>query len=87
MQGHLAIVEHLCQASADVNKANNDGWTPLNSAASNVSIQSKDCMNVVTVIPWGMTKQRLYTSSHEYFISYIFIFYMSQHDSDLYYVT
>ena len=51
MQGHLAVVEHLCQASADVNKANNDGWTPLNIAAQEVSIQSKDCMHVATVMP------------------------------------
>ena len=51
MQGHLAVVEHLCQASADVNKANNNGWTPLNIAADKVSIQSKDCMHVATVMP------------------------------------
>ena len=51
MQGHLAIVEHLCQASADVNKAENDGWTPLYIAAQQVSIQSKDCMHVATVLP------------------------------------
>ena len=62
MQGHLAIVEHLCQASADVNKANNDGVTPLYAAAYKVSIQSKDCMHVATVMPWVMTIQRLYTS-------------------------
>jgi hypothetical protein len=51
MQGHLAIVEHLCQASADVDKADNDGYTPLFVAAQEVSIQSKDCMHVATVIP------------------------------------
>ena len=52
MQGHLAIVEYFCQASADVNKANKNGWTPLNSAAQNVSIQmSKDSMHVATVMP------------------------------------
>ena len=51
MQGHLAIVEHLCQASADVNIAANDGCTPLNAAAEKVSIQSKDCMHVATVMP------------------------------------
>ena len=51
MQGHLAIVEHLCQASADVNKANNNGYTPLNRAAFEVSVQSKDCMYVATVMP------------------------------------
>jgi len=51
MQGHLAIVEHLCQASADVNKADNDGRTPLYMAASEVSIESKDCMHVATVMP------------------------------------
>ena len=50
MQGHLAIVEHLCQASADVNKATN-GMTPLNVAAFMVSIHSKDCMHVATVMP------------------------------------
>ena len=62
MQGHLAIVEHLCQASADVNKADNDGCTPLYVASQNVSIESKDCMHVATVISWVMTIQRLYTS-------------------------
>ena len=51
MQRHLAIVEHLCQASADVNIANNDGMTPLNWAANEVSIQSKGCMYVATVMP------------------------------------
>ncbi len=51
MQGHLLIVEHLCQASADVNIAANDGMTPLNIAAQQVSIQSKDCMHVATVMP------------------------------------
>jgi hypothetical protein len=51
MQGHLAIVEHLCQASADVNKADNDGRTPLYTASQKVSIQSKDCMYVATVMP------------------------------------
>jgi ankyrin repeat protein len=62
MQGHLPIVEHLCQASADVNIADKDGTTPLYVAAINVSIQSKDCMHVATVMPWVMTIQRLYTS-------------------------
>ena len=62
MQGHLPVVEHLCQASADVNTANNNGWTPLNVAALNVSIQSKDCMHFTTVMPWVMAMQRLYTS-------------------------
>ena len=51
MQGHVAVVEYLCQASADVNKADKDGYTPLYSAAMNVSIQSKDCMHVATVMP------------------------------------
>ena len=51
MQGHVAVVEHLCQASADVNKANNGGYTPLNLAAEKVSIQSKDCMHVAEVMP------------------------------------
>ena len=51
MQGHVAVVEHLCQASADVNKANNDDFTPLNVASANVSIQSKDCMHIATVMP------------------------------------
>ena len=50
MQGHLAIVEHLCQASADVNIAANDGCTPLNIAAFNVSMQSKDYMHA-TLMP------------------------------------
>ena len=51
MQGHVAVVEHLCQASADVNIADKDGRTPLYAAAFNVSIQSKDCMHVATVMP------------------------------------
>ncbi len=51
MQGHVAVVEHLCQASADVNKANKNGMTPLYKAAQKVSIQSKDCMHVTTVMP------------------------------------
>ena len=38
MQGHVAVVEYLCQASADVNKADNDGTTPLSTAAMNVSM-------------------------------------------------
>jgi len=62
MQGHLAIVEHLCQASADVNKANKNGATPIYIAAAEVSIQSKDCMHVATVISCVMPRQRLYTS-------------------------
>ena len=60
MQGHLAIVEHLCQASADVNKADNDGVTPLYIAAQQVSIQRKDCMHVATIMLRVMTIQRLY---------------------------
>ena len=71
MQGYLAIVEHLCQASADVNIANNDGSTPLYIAAQEVSIQSKDCMHVATVLPWVMTIQRLYTSMNT--LSYTFV--------------
>ena len=63
MQGHVAVVEHLCQASADVNIADNDGYTPLFVAAEKVSIQSKDCMHVATVMPWVMTIQRLYTTN------------------------
>ena len=51
MQGHLAVVEHLCQASADINKANNNGYTPLFIAAAYVSIESKDSMYVATVMP------------------------------------
>ena len=52
IKGHLAVVEYLCEmAKADVNKANNTGWTPLNTAAQNVSIQSKYCMHVATVMP------------------------------------
>ena len=46
MQGHLPVVECLCTASADVNKAANNGSTPLLRAAEKVSIQSKDCMHV-----------------------------------------
>ncbi len=38
IQGHLPVVEYLCQASADINKATNDGTTPLNIAAQEVSI-------------------------------------------------
>jgi ankyrin repeat protein len=51
MQGHVAVVEHLCQASADVNKASNNGLTPLHKAAEKVSIQRNDCMHVATVMP------------------------------------
>ena len=51
MQGHLAIVEHLCQASADVNEANKNGVTPLYIAVEKVSMQCKDCMHVATVMP------------------------------------
>ena len=51
MQGHVAVVEHLCRASADVNKAKKNGTTPLIVAAEKVSIQSKDCMHVATVMP------------------------------------
>ena len=68
MQGHLAVVEHLCQASADVNKANKNGATPLYIAAEKVSIQSKDCMYVATVMPWVMTIQRLYTSMNTFML-------------------
>ena len=68
MQGYLFIVEHLCQASADVNTATNTGVTPLYVAAAKVSIQSKDCMHVATIMPGVMTIQRLYTSKHEYFM-------------------
>ena len=68
MQGHVAVVEHLCQASADVNKADNDGYTPLIVAAQQVSIQSKDCMHVASVMPWVMTIQRLYTSMNPFMI-------------------
>ena len=50
MQGHVAVVEHLCQASADVDKADKKGYTPLFVAAQEVSIQSKDCMDVATVM-------------------------------------
>jgi hypothetical protein len=71
MQGHLPVVEHLCQASADVNIAANDGNTPLYVAAEKVSIQSKDCMHVATVLPWVMTIQRLYTSMNT--LSYTFV--------------
>ena len=46
MQGHLAVVEYLCQASANVNKASHDGWTPLNAAASQVSMETNDYMHV-----------------------------------------
>ena len=75
MQGHLPIVEHLCQASADVNIANNDGVTPLFIAAVNVSIQSKDCMHVATVMPWVMTIQRLYTSMNTKYCIFIMLYY------------
>ena len=49
MQGHLAVVEYLCNASADVNKADDDGCTPLYVAAQLVSMYSKDCMHVAQV--------------------------------------
>ena len=38
MQGHLPVVEYLCNASADVNKADINGWTPLYIAAGKVSL-------------------------------------------------
>ena len=38
IQGYLPVVEYLCQASADINKAMNDGRTPLFMAAQQVSI-------------------------------------------------
>ena len=78
MQGHLAVVEYLCQASADVNKADNDGYTPLYVAAQNVSIQSKDCMHVATVMPWVMTAQRLYTSMNTW--CYVLLYYTVWYD-------
>ena len=43
MQGHLPLVEYLCNKSADVNQAINDGRTPLYIAAFKVSIN----MNVI----------------------------------------
>ena len=46
MQGHLPVVEYLCNKSANVNQATNNGWTPLSVAASSVSMQSKDCMHI-----------------------------------------
>ena len=33
--GHEAVVKALIEAGADVNKARDDGWTPLYTAASN----------------------------------------------------
>ena len=44
MQGHLAVVEYLCNASADVNKADDDGCTPLYAAAEKVSRERTVCM-------------------------------------------
>ena len=38
MQGHLLVVEHLCNVSADVNKGNNNGATPLFIASEKVSM-------------------------------------------------
>ena len=43
MQGHLPVVEYLCDKSADVNQADNNGWTPLLIAVVKVSIN----MNVI----------------------------------------
>ena len=36
MQGHLDVVKYLSESGADINKANNDGVTPVYVAASNV---------------------------------------------------
>lgn len=33
LQGHEVIVRAMIEAKADVNHADNDGWTPLRSAA------------------------------------------------------
>ena len=38
MQGHLPVVEYLCNKSADVNQGNNYGHTPLLIAAQYVSM-------------------------------------------------
>ena len=43
MQGHLPVVEYLCNKSADVNQGMNDGRTPLYISAFKVSIN----MNVI----------------------------------------
>ena len=70
MQGHLAIVEHLCQASADVNIANNEGATPLSVAVQEVSIQNVRlyaCCNSNALS--DDNTEIIY--KHEYFILYI----------------
>ena len=36
MQGHLDVVKYLSESGADINKADNDGTTPVYIAAQNV---------------------------------------------------
>ena len=38
MQGHLPVVEYLCNENTNVNTTTNDGSTPLHVAAQFVSI-------------------------------------------------
>ena len=72
MQGHLAVVEHLCQASADVNIADNYGATPLYVAAQEVSILGLyACCNSNALI--DDNTEIVY--KHEYLMLYFVILY------------
>ena len=46
IQGHLEVVEYLCAANADINKANNGGATPVYVAAQNVSVSYNICIYI-----------------------------------------
>ena len=46
MQGHLPVVEYLCNQSADVNQGMNDGRTPVFTAAWEVSINTNVIISV-----------------------------------------
>lgn len=91
MQGHLPVVEYLCTVSADVNKAKDNGWTPLIVAADEVSIRSKDCMHVTTVCPCRdlICARSFCFIYYEVFVAYVlkFLFHMFLSSIMLYYVT
>ena len=39
MQGNLDVIKYLSESGADINKADNDGFTPVYIAAQNVRIR------------------------------------------------
>ena len=49
IQGHLAVVEYLCAAKADINTAANDGYTPVCAAAQNVSVSYNVCIYYISI--------------------------------------